>query len=606
MTSELEAPSAPRPASAAEQHEADRLLALASFEILDTPPEASFDDLTELAAHLCEAPISLVTLVEADRQWFKSSLGLEPDLTETTRDLSFCAHALHGPELMVVPDARLDPRFADHPMVTGDPHLRFYAGAPLITPDGYALGALCVLDTVPRSLTDRQGRHLRTLADQVLGQLEVRRQARLIASEMQARLAVHAALRERQQMLDGVLNHTDVMIYAKDLDGQYVMANPVLEHIAQVQGGIVGRSDYDLFGPDLANLYRQNDARIAASGERQVFNEDVVHPDGSTHAYRSTKFPLLDDEGDVIGIGGVSMDVTELVAARAAHEEAEQRWRALVEQSPVAVAVIDVDGLVAYANPQAVTLCGASTAAEIEDRPALSFSPVDSKLDHRAMFEDVFAGGPPLRACRCTMQQVDGIELVVEINATRVTHRGGPAVQVELRDITAAATEREALERFASTDPLTGVLNRRAWDAALHDLLDVVRRDVRPLTIAVVDLDHFKAYNDTHGHNAGDLLLQEFVAAARAVLGSHDVFARWGGEEFILALPGTGLDDAADTLDAVRRCVPAGETCSIGYTLCDPAEDLSATLSRADGALYRAKELGRNRLEMAEQRSSPA
>jgi PAS domain S-box-containing protein len=168
-------------------NEQARLEALRSYEVLDTPPEASFDDIAHLAAQLCGTPTAFITLVDAHRVWCKSHLGSEA--METPRALAFSALAILQPELLVVPDAKADPRFTHHPMVRGEPHLRFYAGAPLLTPQGFALGTVCVVDWVPRQLTPEQARALEMLARQVVGQLELRRmnrvQTRLI-EELQA------------------------------------------------------------------------------------------------------------------------------------------------------------------------------------------------------------------------------------------------------------------------------------------------------------------------------------------------------------------------------------------------------------------------------------
>lgn len=154
-------------------NEKKRLEVLWQYDVLDTLPEQIFDDLTELAALVCEAPIALISLVDEDRQWFKSRLGVE--LTETPREISFCTHAITSPDLFIVSDATKDPRFSQNPLVVSSPGIRFYAGAPLITPDGYALGTLCILDTIPRDLGEDKRSALRILARHAVSLLEVRR-----------------------------------------------------------------------------------------------------------------------------------------------------------------------------------------------------------------------------------------------------------------------------------------------------------------------------------------------------------------------------------------------------------------------------------------------
>lgn len=158
------------------RNEASRLAALGRFEVLDTAPEPEFDDLTRLASQICGTPLALITLVDKDRNWFKSNLGF-PE-SETSRAVFFCAHAILGSEVLIVPDASVDPRFSGNPLVTAEPGLRFYAGAPLLTSDGYAVGTLCVLDRVPRELSQTQVEGLRALSRQVMAQLELRRRIR--------------------------------------------------------------------------------------------------------------------------------------------------------------------------------------------------------------------------------------------------------------------------------------------------------------------------------------------------------------------------------------------------------------------------------------------
>ena len=152
--------------------ETDRLAALRRYRILDTEPEQRFDDLALLASHICGTPMALITLVDEHRQWFKARVGVS--VAETSRAISFCTHAIQERDLFVVCDATTDERFRDNPQVTGDSHIRFYAGAPLVTPDGHALGTLCVVDRTPRTLSLEQVQALDALRRQVESQLELR------------------------------------------------------------------------------------------------------------------------------------------------------------------------------------------------------------------------------------------------------------------------------------------------------------------------------------------------------------------------------------------------------------------------------------------------
>ena len=153
--------------------EAGRLKALRNYRILDTKPEQAFDDLTMIASQICGTPIALISLVDENRQWFKARVGVQ--VQETSRSVSFCAHAIQQQGIFLVPDALNDARFRDNPLVRDDPHFRFYAGKPLMTPEGHALGTLCVIDYLPRTLTQSQKDCLEALQRQVEAQLELRR-----------------------------------------------------------------------------------------------------------------------------------------------------------------------------------------------------------------------------------------------------------------------------------------------------------------------------------------------------------------------------------------------------------------------------------------------
>ena len=182
------------------ENEAQRIHKLLSYKVLDTDAEGAYDDVTAIAAHICGTPISLVSLTDASRQWFKSRVGF--GATEAPRDLAFCGHAILKPEVMVVPDATADERFMHNPLVADEPHLRFYAGAPLITTEGYAMGTLCVIDYEPKQLNPGQIRALEALARQVVSQLELRLTLRRTQAEVVARKSAEAELQRMNNHLE--------------------------------------------------------------------------------------------------------------------------------------------------------------------------------------------------------------------------------------------------------------------------------------------------------------------------------------------------------------------------------------------------------------------
>lgn len=260
-----------------------RVAALRALEVLDSAPEQDFDDLAALVAAICGTPMAAVGLVDSDRQWFKASQGLDVD--EIPRDLSFCAHAVDSPtEVLVVPDAEDDARFRDNPLVTGGPRIRFYAGAPLVTEQGHAVGALCVLDTVPRHLTPHQQRALEVLSRQA-------------ATLLQRRAAVHAARRalRAQQAAEARFAHLFAELPSGmavvDASGTYVQVNRALaQMLGRPAEQIPGMHDSQLTLP----ADHDQEKAVAAGlvdGDRDetVRQKRYLRPDGSVlHALVTT------------------------------------------------------------------------------------------------------------------------------------------------------------------------------------------------------------------------------------------------------------------------------------------------------------------------------
>ncbi len=203
--------------------EGERLKALAAYGVVDTAPEEGFDDLASLASRICRAPMAMISLVDRDRQWFKARVGLE--ITETPREIAFCAHAILGTEVMIVPDAQADARFAANPLVTGDPGIRFYAGAPLLTDGGHALGSLCVLDRVPRALTDEQAEALATLSREVVARLDLRRANAELERVAAVERTQSEALRSSEEFKTRMIECSRDCIKVLDLEGRLLSMN---------------------------------------------------------------------------------------------------------------------------------------------------------------------------------------------------------------------------------------------------------------------------------------------------------------------------------------------------------------------------------------------
>jgi anti-sigma regulatory factor (Ser/Thr protein kinase) len=215
------------------------LAALRRYKILDTEPEQRFDDLALLASQICGTPMALISLVDRDRQWFKARVGV--DVVQTPRDVAFCAHAIRQPDLFIVPDALQDVRFRDNPLVLTAPHIRFYAGAPLVTADGHALGTICVIDQQPRVLTKAQAAALEALKRQVVSQLELRLSLDELAGALEARDRAERdqerLISELREALDSVERLSSLLPYCSECELTMEMpANP--EAISGVTDGV--------------------------------------------------------------------------------------------------------------------------------------------------------------------------------------------------------------------------------------------------------------------------------------------------------------------------------------------------------------------------------
>lgn len=334
-----------------------RLRALRRYEVLDTEPEPAFDDITSLAAQVCKAPMALISLVDAERQWFKSRKGF--DRTETPRDISFCTHAILHREPFVVKDALTDPRFATTPLVTAEPWFRFYAGVPLVTSDGHAIGTLCVADRVPRELDTRQLGALRALARTVMEKLELRR------TLTEQRRTAKATLHDREARLSLMLEQVPAVLWTTDRELRFTSSvGAALEALGLRPGDVVGLSLFDYFGTDDPESLPIRAHRQALKGESLTF--DFTHGE---RAFEVDVEPLLDAQGQCVGTIGVALDVTERLRAEEEREEAAELNRAIVANAAEGIVVYDRDLRYQAWNPFMERLTGIPKTAVLGHRP---------------------------------------------------------------------------------------------------------------------------------------------------------------------------------------------------------------------------------------------
>ncbi len=317
--------------------EAARLRALARYRLLDTPREQDFDAIAEAAAELCETPIAVVNLIGDGRQFFKAEVGL--GVRETPLDTSFCRQAILQQDFLCVPDASCDPRFSGNPLVTREPGLRFYAGALLKTAEGHPLGTVCVLDTKPHELSDRQRKGLLRLARQTMAQMELRRALR---EQAEQRL-----LHER--ILDSA---TDYAIVAMDPAGRVTRWNTGAERIlGWTEDEMLGRTVEAFFTPeDRAGGRPGTEMRLSVEGGSAPDERWHQRKDGSRFWASGEMMPLRSEDGALVGFLKILRDRTERREADAALEASELRYRSLVEVSPQIVWFADAQGSITYCN----------------------------------------------------------------------------------------------------------------------------------------------------------------------------------------------------------------------------------------------------------------
>ena len=419
------APDLPPPAA---DEEARRLAALHALGVLDTPPEPVFDAIVASAAEACGVPIALVCLIDAQRQWFKAAVGL-PGASGTPREIAFCDHAIRGATLLEVPDARLDPRFAANPLVTGEPGVRFYAGAPIVLPGGERVGTVCVLDRVSRHLDAHQRTMLECLARIVASTLGQRREL----------LETTRRLSESEAHYRAIVEDQSELISTARPDGTLSFVNPAYaRHFGLAPDAMIGCSLYDFVDEeDVAQARAHLESALRSATPVSDVNR-MKSADGARRWVAWTNRPMIDAEGRTTGLQSVGRDITEQRLAEERLAAAQRRVRRLYEQTPAIMHSIDAEGRLIDVSDRWLELMGYRREEVLGRRSSDFLTPASQAYAREVVLPEFFRVG----ACdRVAYQFIrsDGKLLDVLLSATLERDaQGAPARSLAvLEDVTA-------------------------------------------------------------------------------------------------------------------------------------------------------------------------
>ena len=604
------------------ENETARLRALQACRILDTPPEQDYDDIVRLAAEICGVPIAAISLIDSHRQQFKSIVGV--DLRETPREYALCAHTILQNDVLIIPDLCADPRSSDNPFVTQPGGLRFYAGAPILTSDGFALGSLCVVDVAPREITHKQIRALQTLARQISSHIELGRriaeQNEIIAARDKAADelafqhglmgAVAASAADAIFVYDGADRITFVNAAAAQMFGwsrEELMGSVLHEilHHSRPDGAPYLLSDCPLM-------------RVIGKGETLQNHEDIfIHKSGA-HISVLCSIAPVSVAGRRSGSVVVVHDITEQKRIQETIRQSHHQLRLALQSGRFGTWVVDA---VSGANLDISATCkehfGFGQDAQVTGYDLQNaIHPDDRARIHDLMIHTIDSHEDFTAEYRCVWPD-NSEHWIASFCSVLYDPNGNPA---QLIGITHEITDRKRMEQEpeaallnaqerADRDPLTGLYNHRAFQKRLEQATDQARLNDQRLLVVMLDLDNFKFFNEVYGHGVGDDVLCQIAARLEALSSAGDILGRFGGDEFAILLPNVGRTSVGDIESILRRGLediaylppchetPIPITVSLG-TATYPEQGLEpgTIIEVADQRLRRAKsgsELGR-------------
>ena len=498
------------------ENESARVRALREYEILDTAPEPAFDDLAQLAAHVCDAPIAVVSLVDSDRQWFKSRFGVNS--CGTSREVSFCSHGIVADDdLFLVTDAREDKRFADSPLVFGEPHVRFYGGARLTTRDRLAIGMLCVMDVVPRELSAAQKDSLRALARQAVAQLELRR-------EIARRKRDEAALRESAERYSLVVNHLKQIVFQTDTAGRWTFLNPAWTEITGF--GVSGSTSNGFL--EFIQLDDRDRAQAAFADlmarRTDQFRLDLRFKtaDGRYRWVDAFARLTIGDCGEVVGVSGTLSDITQRKLAEEAVRDSGALYHSLVDHLPMCIARKDTQGKFTFANRRLCEVLRCSPA-EIVGKSDRDFLPPETAEKFQRDEREILEGREPVESVE-VIPRPDGSALHLQM--TRIALRDAEGRITGVQAISSDITERKIAEEKQ-------VRLTRERDALLNRLQLILDR----MPIACISVDQ-------------DFHINSFNPAAEQIFGytCEEILGRQPRETIVAGTPWPGVDEVVQRM----------------------------------------------------------
>jgi diguanylate cyclase len=635
------------PAAPFSPDESERQALLDSLKILDTAPEPVFDQVTRLTSRLLGVPIVLFSIVDRDRQWFKSHIGL--DVRETPREQAFCAHAILQSTPLMVPDALADPRFSDNPLVNGKPNIRFYAGVPIRSSDGIALGTLCAIDSKPRTLSDDELQSLSDLADLVTKEIQYRETLLLARQSVERSGDVIARSEIRFRSVFDLASIGMAMVAP---DGGWLRVNEALSRITGYSRDELHRMTFrDItYPPDLDTDIDDMEQLKTGKINQYQLEKRYVRKDGQLVWINLNVSKKSGPDGDILYYVAAIKDIQAQKEAEAALRalQTNLEWRvesrtkelnetvgmlqtAMARQQEAEKRLKDreaeLQSVIANANDAYISLTQTGIVREWNRQAELTFGWTAAEAIGSALTELIIPNelAPFQERCMSLHSDCDkstasrerfelpaickdGSQLTVEARMTALEINGVRIFSVFLHDISARKLLEAQREYESRHDTLTGLLNRRALTETLPIAQARATRSGKALGLLFIDLDGFKAVNDRFGHEAGDKLLCEIGKRLQEAVRKTDIVFRLAGDEFMVILENISNSraDASAIANKITGQVSipvrinsdsAVVGASIGIAIFSPGSSVSANelIKEADHRMYEAKKAGRGK-----------